>query len=118
TEARVIRDIFTACAAGRGYRDIAATLNASGIATPRGAKAWSSSSVRALLHNEIYRGVCVWNKSRKRDDWGSIAPHDRPKSEWLRAPAPTRIVSEDVWRRAHAQLDQRRRSYLAATKGE
>jgi hypothetical protein len=59
TAARTIRQIFQLCAEGHGYSAIAAVLNASGIATARGASSWCASSVRAVLHNENYRGVIV-----------------------------------------------------------
>ena len=118
TEARVIRQIFTLCGEGHGYSAIAGVLNASGIATPRGAKDWCPSSVRAVLHNDNYRGVVVWNKTKKRD-WGQVAPSDRPESDWLRVEAPKlRMVTDALWARAHQQLTKRCQNYLAATKGE
>jgi site-specific DNA recombinase len=119
TQARVIRQIFELSGTGHGLKAIAKILNASGIATPRGARMWRESTVRAVLFNETYRGVVVWNRTRKRDDWGQVAPRDRDQHEWRRVPAPKlEIVKDQLWRRAHEQLALRSRSYLAATKGE
>lgn len=49
---------------------------------------WSPSTIRAILTREVYNGVIVWNKSRKRPlTWGQINQLPRPESEWLRTPA-------------------------------
>ncbi len=45
---------------------------------------WSPSTVRSVLTRETYRGVVVWNSTRKKNDWGKWAPTDRPESEWIR----------------------------------
>jgi hypothetical protein len=44
--------------------------------------------VREVLYRELYRGVIVWNKSRKRDQWGQHLQRPKAESEWLRVPAP------------------------------
>jgi hypothetical protein len=65
---------------------------------------WASSTVRAVLQRETYRGVVVWNKTRKRNAWGKQAPTDRPESEWLRVEVPhLRIIPEDLWQRVAAR---------------
>ena len=119
TEARVIRQIFELSAEGHGFKAIAKILNASGIATPGGSRMWHESSVRGLLFNPIYKGVVIWNRTKKKDDYGEEAPSDRPETQWVRVPTPKwRIVSDMVWDRAHVAMALRRRSYLASTKGE
>lgn len=69
-EAAVARRIFDLCATGAGYSRIAKTLNAKGAACPgpqQGrAAGWSPSTVRDVLHRELYRGVLVWNRTKKR----------------------------------------------------
>jgi hypothetical protein len=68
---------------------------------------WSSSTVRSVLQRELYHGVVVWNRSRKRNDWGQVDQRDRPASEWLRVEMPTlRIISDDLWTRVQARLEQ------------
>jgi site-specific DNA recombinase len=70
------------------------------------------STVREVLHRELYRGVTVWNQTRKRDRWGKQDQRPRPQAEWLRVPTPAlQVVSTDLWTRAHAQLTTRRHQY-------
>jgi len=70
---------------GLGLNKIAKTLNADGALCPRSQRArpagWAPSSVREVLHRELYRGVIVWNKTKKRDAWGRrTSVNDRRKS--------------------------------------
>lgn len=66
--------IFQLCAEGMGQSRIAKLLNAERAVTPQSEqgrpKGWAPSSVRVVLHRELYRGVIVYNKNRKRDMWG------------------------------------------------
>jgi len=49
----------------------------------------------------------------------SQVPKSRSEAEWIRVPAPAlRIVSDDLWDRAHARMNAARRIYLKGTKGE
>ncbi len=121
-EAAVVRRIFELCAGGYGVKRIAATLNAEGAASPRPQrgrpKGWATSSVHGVLFRPLYRGRPVWNQTRKRDDWGRQNVQDRAEDEWLHIEAPQwRIVSDDLWRAAHARLDAARANYLAGTRG-
>jgi site-specific DNA recombinase len=66
----------------------------------------------------VYHGEVVWNRSRKRDARGKVKQQARPESEWLRVPAPKlRIVSDDLWTKAHARLAQTREAYLRINRG-
>jgi DNA invertase Pin-like site-specific DNA recombinase len=111
-EAAVVRRMFELCAAGAGLTRITKTLNAEGVPAPRPQlgrpHAWATSSVRAVLRRALYKGEVVWNQSRKRDGWGKKRQQARPQSEWMRTSVPAlRIVSEELWTRAHAQLEGR-----------
>jgi site-specific DNA recombinase len=104
--------MFELCAAGAGLTRITKTLNAEGVPAPRPQlgrpHAWATSSGRAVLRRPLHRGEVVWNQSRKRDRWGQHRPHARPEAEWMRTPAPElRVVSEELWTRAHTQLEGR-----------
>jgi site-specific DNA recombinase len=115
-EAAVVRRIFELCADGAGLTRITKTLNAEGCPAPRPQqgrpRGWVHSTVREVLHREPYRGVILWNQTRKRDHWGRHDQQARPESDWLRVPAPQmRIVSDDLWTAAHEQLGARRRQY-------
>ncbi len=70
-EASVVRRIFELCAAGKGMKRIAVTLNNEGALAPVPRPAtrphgWSPSSVREILYRPLYRGEVVWNRSKKR----------------------------------------------------
>ena len=122
TQAAVVRRIFDLCAKGHGKVAIAKRLNAEAAPSPRAQQgrpnAWAPSSVRAVLYRELYRGVIVWNRTKKRDTWGVKRQQPRPESEWLRVPAPQlRIVDEALWDAAHARLAATRQTYLRTQGG-
>ncbi|HEY6180248.1 MAG TPA: recombinase family protein [Kofleriaceae bacterium] len=112
TEAAVIREIFDRCCRGEGLRAIAQALNNAGAVSPRAQQGrphgWAPSSVRDVLHRELYRGVIVWNRTKKRDAWGRREQHDRPSAEWLSVSAESlRIISEDLWLTTHERFNVR-----------
>ena len=121
-EADVVRRIFHMTTEGKGYRTIAEVLNTARLPSPRAQqgrpKGWAPSSVRELLHRELYRGVIVWNKTRKRDKLGRKRPQARGVLEPVRVSAPhLRIVSDELWEAAHARMETTRRTYLRGTHG-
>jgi site-specific DNA recombinase len=77
SEADVVRRIFELCAAGEGLRAIAKTLNADRVPAPRAQQgrpcAWCPSTIREVLYRHRYRGVIVWNQTRKRNAGDSSA---------------------------------------------
>ena len=80
---------------------------------------WSPSSVREALYRELYQGRIVWNRTRKRDQWGQKHQRRRPESEWITVDAPElRIVPEELWAAAHARLADARKVYLRDTRGQ
>jgi len=114
-EAAIIRDIFRRAAAGDGLKGIAKALNAAGALSPRAQqgrpRGWSPSSVREVLHRDIYRGLVTWNKTKKRDADGEHRQHDRPRNEWISVPAEhLRIVSDDVSQMVHERRRNKQRS--------
>ena len=121
-EAVVVRRIFDLCAKGRGIRSIAKTLNAEGVTAPRAQqgrpRAWAPSSVREVLYRDTYRGVVVWNKTKKRNAWGQHQPKDRPASDWIATKVPDlRIVTDAAWKAAHDRLASARGVYLRGSNG-
>ena len=121
--AAVIRRIFELCTAGWGVKRIAKALNEERAPAPtprrRGRpRSWAPSSVREILHRPLYRGEIVWNRIRKRDQWGVKRYGQRPESEWIRVPAEDlRIISDELRQAAHARLSASRASYLGGTRG-
>jgi len=123
TEAAVIRRIFEMCAAGHGQIAIARLLNEERAIAPRAQQgrpvAWAGSTVREVLRRPLYRGVIVYNKSKKRNAWGQVKTHRRAETEWITVAAPAlRIVPETLWKQAHVRLETTRQSYLRATGGQ
>jgi DNA invertase Pin-like site-specific DNA recombinase len=121
-EAGVVRRIFELCAAGAGLTCITKTLNAERALAPRPQQgrpaAWAPSSVREVLERPLYRGEIVWNRSRKRDTWGQARPTARPKSTWVRLPAPSlQIVSDHMWSAAQAARIRRQSQYSTGGRG-
>ena len=113
-EAAIVRRIFELYAAGSGLKRICRTLNDEQAPPPKpfvrkhagGLQplgGWMPSTVRHVLGNESYRGVYVWNKSKKRNDDGEREQRPRPASEWKHVEVPEwRIVSDDLWNRVQA----------------
>lgn len=122
TRAEIVRRIFDLCAQGFGVRRIAHLLNADRVPSPRwspgSSRGWTPSGVRTILHQPLYKGEFVWNRSQKRDIWGSRHPKGRPQDDWVRVPAPElRIVPDDLWDAAHARLRETRQAYLRTNDG-
>ena len=89
-EAAVVRRIFELYSSGLGLRAIAKALTVEGAVAPRPfvrrdptkvqpVRGWAPGTIRAILARDVYRGVVVWNRSKKRDDWGSV--HQRPRPQ-------------------------------------
>jgi site-specific DNA recombinase len=106
-EASIVILIFESFANGMSLKSIAKKLNGDGIPPPRLRKgkvraAWCPTAIRAILHNPIYAGKQVWNRSRfvKRPGTNKRVARPRPQSEWITAERPElRIVTEDLWQR-------------------
>ena len=113
-QAAVVRRIYALCAEGLGFTRIAKALNEDQVAPPRHSSGWAPTAIREILRRPLYRGEVVWNRKRKRDQWGVKRYLDRPEAEWLQLDAPElRIVPEDLWRTAHRRLDTARQVYAA-----
>jgi site-specific DNA recombinase len=111
-EAEVVRRIFTLYASGHSLKNVAKRLNAEGVASPQPRKgrqqSWCPSSVRTILHNERYRGVVSWGRTRKERDpqTGRRVNRRRPPSDWVRVEIPEqRILPEELWRRVHQRIE-------------
>lgn len=113
-EATVVRRIYELYDNGHGLKRIVKVLTKEGAAAPKPfarrdglepIRGWSPSTVRTILTREIYHGVIVWNKSRKRSEtWGEVKQTARPAAEWITTPAEhLRLVPEDLWKRVAAR---------------
>jgi hypothetical protein len=114
-EAAVVRRIFELYDSGYGLKRIAKMLTDEGSASVKYRRAdglervegWATSTVRAALRREMYHGVVVWNKTRKKNDYGKLDVTDRPESEWIRTTVESlRIIDEDLWKRVQSRRDE------------
>ena len=116
-EAAVVRRIFELYDSGVGYKRIARILTSEGaVAVPGHNRKdgltnlgiWTPGTVRTVLGRELYRGVAVWNKSRKRaEGYGHVKQRRRPESEWVRTPVPDlAIIDDDLWKRVQARRSE------------
>jgi site-specific DNA recombinase len=108
-EAAVVRRIFETYASGLGLKRIARKLTREHAPCPKYSPpkggvppvdGWAPSTVRAVLRREIYRGVVIWNKVRKRNDWGKVDWSRRDEKDWIRTEREDlRIISDELWAR-------------------
>lgn len=114
-EARIVRRIFRAFAAGKSPKAIAVELNKDSIPGPLG-RAWGDTSIRGhvsrgtgILNNELYAGVLVWNRQRfvKDPATGKRVSRPNPENQWIRTEVPhLKIVDDELWQAARARQQQ------------
>lgn len=112
-EAKVVRRIFKLYSQGKSPRAIVRILNSEKVPSPRPRKGqkslgWSPLTIAGspkrtlgILHNPLYVGRSLWNRSQKvRDpDSGKRIMRPRPEPEWIEASAPElRIISDELWK--------------------
>ena len=110
-QAEVVRRIFREYAAGLSIKDIAKRLNAEGVPTQRGGS-WSPGSLlgsikerRGVLHNRLYIGKLVYNRTRLKAQGRGVFLN--PEKDWIVTDRPDlRIVEDTVWHKAQARLEQ------------
>jgi DNA invertase Pin-like site-specific DNA recombinase len=107
-EAEVIKFIYEKYIEGYGVRRIAELLKEKGYKT-RAGKEFSSSSIKNILNNPIYKGTLV----RNRWTTGTIfvdktSPRKLPPEKWIihryRVPA---IISEEIWNKCQELMKAR-----------
>ena len=111
-QADVVRRVFRMYADGESLASIAKQLNAEGVEAPqtpkkRVVRGWFPSAIREMLRNERYRGVSVWNRTKKErnPETGRKTSRQRPEQDWIRTEVPEwRIVADDLWNAAHQRI--------------
>jgi site-specific DNA recombinase len=121
-QAAVLRRIFALAAEGAGLVRIAKLLNAEAVPPPRRTgrlgPGWAPSAIREMLRRELYRGVIVWNRTRRIDRGGTRTKVDRPRAEWLTFDAPElRIIDEPLWTAVQARLEEKQATYVRSAGG-
>jgi site-specific DNA recombinase len=124
-EAKVVVRIFEMYASGYSPKTIAHMLNDEGVAPPRHGKGkrslgWTWTTIagqpeRALgiLHNPLYIGRLVWNRSQKvlNPDTGKRTMRVRTRDEWVTTEVPgLRIIRDDLWGAVQARHQNQRRT--------
>lgn len=105
-EAEMIKMIYELSANGYGTHCSAEILYQSGYRNRKG-KRLTSSQIRNIIRNPIYKGTIVQN--RQHYDFESKRVYKNPQSEWIvHENAIPAIVDEDLFRRANHGLDARR----------
>ena len=122
-QAKTVVRVFELYAGGVSLAALAKTLNREGVPAPqpprnRKFRSWCYSTVYEMLRNERYRGVMVWNRTRKErnPETGRKVSRPRPEEQWRRVEVPEwRIVSEELWQRVQARSAEMRRHFGAKT---
>jgi site-specific DNA recombinase len=104
-QARVVREIFEWSAKGWSLKKIAGFLNGRQTPPPRKRSdrphsTWCPSGVRAMLRNEIYVGMRIWNRTQfvKVPGTNKRIARSRPHDQLQKQPAPElRVVSDALW---------------------
>ena len=123
-EAEVVRRMFLLYAnQGFGYTRIAKFLNDERALAPRPQQGrpsgWAPSSVREVLLRDRYRGLVVWNRTKKRDRWGTAKRTPRPREEWVEVRVEDlRIVPEELWEAVERQRGMMERRSLRSAGGK
>jgi site-specific DNA recombinase len=65
-EACAVKKVFELALDGEGAKNIAQLISAEGFRLRNG-KSWNKKFVADLLHNEIYTGAYVWNRTTRKD---------------------------------------------------
>jgi site-specific DNA recombinase len=116
-QAEHLRRVFAEIARGRGYLSIAERLNADGIPGPRG-RLWASSTIRAIVFNDLYRGRVVYGRTRWVDIDGTKRKRRVPPDDWITRHDPRlQIIDDALWQAAHDRLARGRALYRSRTVG-
>ena len=120
-QAKWVRWIFERYAEGLSPLKIVTDLNQRGVPPPGAVykrhyartPSWSALALHGeisrgtgLLNNNLYRGVYLWNRSRreKDPDTGREVNIWRDKTEWIEKEVPDlRIVEDELWKKVRAR---------------
>lgn len=127
--APIVCEIFVRSAAGEPMKAIASDLNARGVPSPGAAwrrtsrrhdGRWLVSALHAMLHNEMYVGRYVWNRSTwvKDPETGQRLRRERPESEWIIHEMPElALIDVATWSAVERRLSARRCAFAGGRGG-
>jgi hypothetical protein len=84
------------------YRCLCGEVLAPDCSAQRSRSTWAPGTVREILLNPRYSGTYRYNRYKKRDDYGSVDPSERPEAEHIQVAVP-QIVPSDLWARVQAR---------------
>lgn len=124
-QAKIVRRIYSLYASGLSLKAVTKRLNKEHVRSPQPRpgrqQSWAPSSIRVILHNERYRGVLTWGKTRKihNPQTGLRVKKASEESKWIRVEMPEqRIVPERLWKAVQERLAFINKTYgLAGAKG-
>ena len=118
-EAKIVKEIFESYVyKGIGTTKIAWNLNDRGIRTKKTKSKWVQTSIVRMLKNPIYTGR-VTNKKSEVTDFITGTRKDLPEEEWVVVERPEmRIISDELFNRAQALLEQRSNEFKLNNKRE
>ena len=118
-EAKIVKEIFESYVfKGFGTTKIAWNLNDRGIRTKKTKSKWVQTSIVRMLKNPIYTGR-VTNKKSEVTDFITGTRKDLPEEEWIVVERPEmRIISDELFNRAQALLEQRSNEFKLNNKRE
>jgi site-specific DNA recombinase len=104
-EARVVRRVYAALAAGESAASLARILTVEGVPTAAGLRRWSTAQLCRLVRHPVYKGEAVsyrWRISKKKPGRKRPTREERPTEEWTVLPEGTApaIVSVQLWNKA------------------
>lgn len=103
-EAEEVRLIFKMYAAGRGYKEIIAALNAEGMTTKTGG-AFGKNSISDILRNEKYTGTFVYNRATTMVRGRRNNHASKSADEIIKIPGGIPQIVDDVtWRATKKRL--------------
>lgn len=116
-KAKIVAWIFERFLAGWGCNKIATELNRRGQSPPDRAARWKRQTIRAMLRNPVYVGICAWNRRSTGKHFAyrngravpvrqRLQPNER--AEWIISPRKHEaIVSQEDFERVQDFLDKR-----------
>ncbi|MBO5348814.1 MAG: recombinase family protein [Clostridia bacterium] len=118
-EAKIVKEIFESYVyKGFGTTKIAWSLNDRGIRTKKTKSKWVQTSIVRMLKNPIYTGR-VTNKKSEVTDFITGTRKELPEEEWIVVERPEmRIISDELFNRAQALLEQRSNEFKLNNKRE
>jgi len=117
-EAVAVRLIFKMYNEGFGYDKIVHELNLQGFKTKKNVR-FGKGSLGAIIKNEKYTGVYIFNKSNSKDIDGKRNGRDKDDTEIIRVEgAIPAIISKEEFEIARDKKNSRRRSFPNYTSKE